>query len=165
MGKKVNVYLDDKTLNMWLKIPSGQRSALIRDAIRNHAANENSDPKEELIMKLREQLSDTNSEIVQLEHTREMLTNELERMQVDLSPVDIDKNRFFCTIEDRARIFINADANYRSFTGKSYYRIHDVVDGKIYIRNIRTGRTNSNFSRKTVDKAIDRLVDRLSREI
>tara|TARA_B100001750_G_scaffold160926_1_gene129799 strand:+ start:230 stop:1159 length:930 start_codon:yes stop_codon:yes gene_type:complete len=158
MGKKVNVYLDDKTLNMWLKIPSGQRSALIRDAIRNHAANENSDPKEELIMKLREQLSDTNSEIVQLEHTREMLTNELERMQVDLSPVDIDKNRFFCTIEDRARIFINADANYRSFTGKSYYRIHDVVDGKIYIRNIRTGRTNSNFSRKTVDKAIDRLV-------
>ena len=63
MGKKVNVYLDDKTLNMWLKIPSGQRSALIRDAIRNHAANENSDPKEELIMKLREQLSDTNSEI------------------------------------------------------------------------------------------------------
>ena len=53
MGKKVNIYLDDATLRLWEKIPSGERSSIIRGAIRNNSSNEPVDPKTEIInMKL-----------------------------------------------------------------------------------------------------------------
>ena len=55
MGKKVNIYLDDATLRLWEKIPIGERSSIIKGAIRNNSSNEPVDPRTEIInMKLAE---------------------------------------------------------------------------------------------------------------
>ena len=35
MGKKVNIWLDDATLRLWEKIPTGERSSIIKGAIRD----------------------------------------------------------------------------------------------------------------------------------
>jgi hypothetical protein len=49
MGKKVNVYLDDDTLELWKTIPSGERSAVIKRAIQDAASMQ---PEDEKVAKL-----------------------------------------------------------------------------------------------------------------
>ena len=35
MGGKVNLYLDDESLDLWHSIPSGHRSQIVRDALKS----------------------------------------------------------------------------------------------------------------------------------
>ena len=35
MGRKVNLYLDDESLDLWYSIPSGHRSQIVRDALKS----------------------------------------------------------------------------------------------------------------------------------
>ena len=157
MGKKVNVYLDDEMLKIWNSVPSGQRSSMIKKTLRKYS-NENISPKQEIIIKLKEKLQHINSKIISLDHEKEMIEKELLQLNENTKNVTIDKKLFFELILMRAKILHERIANYRSFTGKSYYRIYDTTNNKIYIENLRTGRTNSNFSKKTTDLAIDRLI-------
>lgn len=157
MGKKVNLYLDDETLNIWNSIPQGQRSNILKRALRDYNKGEMT-PKQEIIMKLKEKLHKINSTVTQLSFEREMIEKELKQLDAKTVKIDIDSELFFNTILNRAKLMCENRANYRSFTGKSYYKIHNTTSEKIYIHNIRTGRTNSNFSRKTTDKAVERLV-------
>ena len=157
MGKKVNVYLDDEMLKIWNSVPTGHRSSIIKKSLRDYS-KEKISPKQEIILKLKEKLLTIRSSIDNLEYEKAMIQKELELLQSNRKSTNIDKEMFFQTIIRRAKILLEKRANYRSFTGKSYYKIHSVVNDKIYIENIRTGRTNSNFSRKTTDLAIERLI-------
>jgi hypothetical protein len=87
-----------------------------------------------------------------------MLTHELARLQMELNPITIDKDVFWRALEAKALIYHENKCVYRSYTGKSRYRIHAAGDDKIHIHNLRTDRTTSNFSQKTVDLALDRLI-------
>ena len=158
MGKKVNIWLDDATLRLWEKIPTGERSSIIKGAIRSNASNELNDPKTEMInMKLAE-LEEINMEIRNLELKRIMIQNELENLRGGEEVLEISKEKFWNTIVDRAVIYLQNKSLYRSYSGKSAYSIFNVENDKIYISNLRTGRNNSNFSKRTVDIAIDRLI-------
>lgn len=157
MGKKVNVYLDDEMLKVWNSVPSGQRSSMIKKTLRLYSA-ENISPKQEIIMQLKEKLHNTKSKIALLQHEKEMIEKELLQLGQNKIKTNIDKKSFFDLILKRAKILHEKNANYRSFTGKSYYRIYDTTNNKIYIENFRTGRKNSNFSKQTTDLAIDRLM-------
>ena len=53
MGKKVNVYLDDNTLELWKTIPSGERSAVIKRAIQDASAMQPEDERVAKLQKLR----------------------------------------------------------------------------------------------------------------
>ena len=147
MGKKVNVYLDDEMLKIWNSVPTGHRSSIIKKSLRDYS-KEKMSPKQEIILKLNEKLLTIRSSIDNLENEKTMIEKELDLLQSDLKSTNIDKELFFETIIKRAKILHEKRANYRSFTGKSYYKIHSIGKDKIYIENIRTGRTNSNFSRE-----------------
>ena len=162
MGKKVNVWLDDATLRLWEKIPTGERSSIIKGAIRSNSSNEPNDPKTEMInMKLAE-LAKINMDIENLEMKRVMLKTELTNLRSGEEILEISKEKFWNTIESRATIYLTGFGEnksvYHSYSGKSTYSIFDVANDKIYISNIRTGRNNSNFSKRTTDVAIDRLI-------
>ena len=158
MGKKVNLYLDDATLKLWENIPSGQRSALVKDAIRSYSANQDFDPVQEMLMKLQHELMMITAQKQDVCHREQMLTEEIARLSSKVSSISIDKDNFWKRIESLAMIYLNNNFVYRSYSGKSRYSIHGAGDGKIRILNVRTKRTTSNFSQKTVDLAIDRLV-------
>ena len=158
MGKKVNLYLDDATLKLWENIPSGQRSTLVKDAIRSNAAKMDVDPVQEMLMKLQHELMMVITQKRELSHREEMLNDEIARLSSKVSKVKIDKDKFWQAIESQAILFLNNRYVYHSYSGKSRYSIHGAGDGKIRILNVRTKRTTSNFSQKTVDLAIDRLV-------
>jgi hypothetical protein len=158
MGKKVNLYLDDATLKLWENIPSGQRSTLVKDAIRTNANKQDFDPVQEMLMKLQHELMDIITQKRELSHREEMLQKEIYRLSEKFASVSINKDDFWQEIESKAITYLKERFVYRSYSGKSRYSIHGAGDGKIRILNVRTKRTTSNFSQKTVDLAIDRLV-------
>jgi len=158
MGQKVNLYLDDESLKMWKRIPSGQRSTMIKGAIREHVDKGDVDPRQEMMMQMMQKLAANEQQSSQLKDERAMLTHELARLQMELNPVTIDKDVFWRALEAKALIYHENKCVYRSYTGKSRYRIHAAGDDKIHIHNLRTDRTTSNFSQKTVDLALDRLI-------
>jgi hypothetical protein len=158
MGKKVNIWLDDVTLRLWENIPTGERSAIIKGAIRSNSSNESNDPKTEMInMKLTE-LTQINMQIEHMEMKRDMVETELTNLRSGQDILEISKEEFWNTIESRSALYLEHKSVYNSYSGKSAYSIFDVVNDKIYISNKRTGRNNSNFSKRTTDVAIDRLI-------
>ena len=161
MGKKVNVYLNEEMLNMWERIPPGNRSTVIQGAIRDHDNRLREDPRIELLVGAREELAAVESNIERLQQTQRNLINKITSLEAgaeDITRIQIDTDDFWSTLKERADLYQKENMNYRSFTGKSYYRIHSTDDDRIQIHNVRTGRTTSHFSRKTVDPALDRLM-------
>ena len=158
MGKKVNLYLDDATLKLWENIPSGQRSTLVKDAIRSNAAKMDVDPVQEMLVKLQHELMMITAQKQDLSHRESMLSEEISRLSSKLSDVKIDKDQCWEILDTQAQLYLQYNFVYHSYSGKSRYSIHGADDGKIRILNLRTKRTTSNFSQKTVDLAIDRLI-------
>jgi len=158
MGQKVNLYLDDETLKLWKRIPSGQRSPLIKAAIRDHAKDGDIDERQERMMHLKQHLASIDNQQDKLSDERAMYLTELDRLTLDVNPMQIDKAEFWTVLEAKAVVYHEQNSIYHSTTGKSRYRIHDAGAGKIHIHNLRTDRTTSNFSKHTVDRAIDRLI-------
>ena len=159
MGKKVNIWLDDATLEMWERLKKENRSKIIKNAIFQHAEAIERDPREALINNKLKQLAMLRSQSHKLERERAALEFEIENLQSDVEKITIPIGDFWGTLEQYASRFMLHNGHiYTSYTGKSEYKIHDMKDGKIYIANQRTGRTNSNFSRKTVDLALERII-------
>ena len=158
MGKKVNIWLDDATLRLWEKIPTGERSSIIKGAIRSNASSEMNDPKTKMINMKLAQLSTIDMELENLQMKRTMIQTELANLRSGEEVVKISKEKFWNTIERRAAVYMEHESVYTSYSGKSAYSIFNLVKDKIYISNRRTGRTNSNFSKRTTNLAIDRLI-------
>ena len=103
-------------------------------------------------------LAKVNMEIEQLELNREMIRGELENLRFGGKEITISKDSFWDRLNERAAIYQENSSVYHSYSGKSKYSIYDVQNDKIYITNMRTGRNNSNFSKKTTNLAIERLI-------
>ena len=132
MGKKVNIYLDDATLRLWEKIPIGERSSIIKGAIRNNSRNEPVDPRTEIInMKLAE-LDKVSIEIKNLELKREMIQTELTNLRSGEEMIKISKEEFWNTINDRAVVYLQNESVYKSYSGKSAYSIFNVENQNIH---------------------------------
>lgn len=158
MGKKVNIWLDDATLRLWEKIPTGERSSIIKGAIQTNSNKEPIDRKYEMIKVKLIELEKTNSQLEHLNMQREMIEDELLYLRSGEKILNISKEHFWSQIETRALLYSQHKSAYHSYSGKSKYSIFDVINNKIYISNMRTGRNNSNFSKRTIDVAIDRLI-------
>ena len=157
MGKKVNIYLDDETLAMWQKIPSGERSGIIREAVGQYVKNGSDDPHAEAIRHLRQRQNILDLELRQREAEFERNSTQLLRLTGE-GEVQVDKDEFWEELMSKAKVYQEIDGMYTSFTGKSRYRIESTDDNRIRILNMRTKQTTSYFSQKTVDKALDRLI-------
>jgi len=158
MGKKVNIWLDDKSLKIWEKIPSGERSNIIKDAIKKSATETKEDKKERLLRVKISEYEEHSRTLDVIEEKRDKLLIEINNLRDQSSSIEIDKDYFWGTICDVAGQYICGDIIYNSYSFKSKYSIAKIESEKIYIHNLRTGRKNSNFSKKTVELAIDRLI-------
>lgn len=157
MGKKVNIYLDDATLAMWTKIPAGERSGIIREAIQEHVKRGPSDPNEEAIRQLRHRRHRLSQEMRLRDAELRMVDTELDRLQ-GRAEVQVDKDVFWAELMTQAEAFEEVGMTYSSFTDKSRYQIHSTEENRIRILNQRTKKTTSHFSQVTVDEALDRLI-------
>jgi len=158
MGKKVNIWLDDATLRLWEKIPTGERSSIIKGAIQTNSNKEPTDRKAEMMKMKMIELERIHAKLAHMNMQREMIEKELMVLRSDKEVLSISKEDFWSLIKQRAVLYSQHKSVYHSYSGKSKYSIFDVTNDKIYICNLRTGRDNSNFSKRTIDAAIDRLI-------
>ena len=101
MGKKVNIYLDDDTLEMWGKIPSGERSGIIREAIREYVKKGPDEPHAEAIRHLRRRQSILNLELSQREAEFQRNSTQLLRLPGQ-GEVQVNKDEFWNELVSQA---------------------------------------------------------------
>lgn len=154
-----SLYLEPELARLWDSIPTGERNMLINKVLRNYAESNDIDPKVKIIRKLELEVADLQMKATNVEKEIEQRKMMLESVRNGNSPVDINVNEEWAALEDIARKARESGVVWSSYAGRAQYRVHDVFNGRIYIENISTGRTSSNFQNGTLVLGLQRLMN------
>lgn len=81
MGGKVNLYLDDESLNRWHSLPSGIRSQVVRQALLNQNVDDPEGRDKLLIQEKTRKLSMVEDQIMVLMKTKEKIITEIRELE------------------------------------------------------------------------------------
>ena len=154
-----SLYLEPELARLWDSIPTGERNMLINKVLRNYAESNDIDPKVKIIRKLELEVADLQMKAINVEKEIEQRKMMLESVRNGNSPADINVNEEWAALEDIARKARDSGVVWSSYAGRAQYRVHDVFNGRIYIENISTGRTSSNFQNGTLVLGLQRLMN------
>jgi len=154
-----SLYLEPELARLWDSIPTGERNMLINKVLRNYAESNDIDPKVKIIRKLELEVADLQMKATNVEKEIEQRKMMLESVRNGNSPADINVNEEWAALEDIARKARESGVVWSSYAGRAQYRVHDVFNGRIYIENISTGRTSSNFQNGTLVLGLQRLMN------
>jgi len=154
-----SLYLEPELARLWDSIPTGERNMLINKVLRNYAESNDIDPKIKIIRKLELEVADLQMKATNVEKEIEQRKMMLESVRNGNSQADIDVNQEWAALEDIARKARESGVVWSSYAGRAQYRVHDVFNGRIYIENISTGRTSSNFQNGTLVLGLQRLMN------
>ena len=154
-----SLYLEPELARLWDSIPTGERNMLINKVLRNYAESNDIDPKVKIIRKLELEVADLQMKATNVEKEIEQRKMMLESVRNGNSQADIDVNEEWAALEDIARKARESGVVWSSYAGRAQYRVHDVFNGRIYIENISTGRTSSNFQNGTLVLGLQRLMN------
>ena len=154
-----SLYLEPELARLWDSIPTSERNMLINKVLRNYAKSNDIDPKIKIIRKLELEVADLQMKATNVEKEIEQRKMMLESVRNGNSQADIDVNQEWAALEDIARKARESGVVWSSYAGRAQYRVHDVFNGRIYIENISTGRTSSNFQNGTLVLGLQRLMN------
>ena len=154
-----SLYLEPELARLWDSIPTGERNMLINKVLRNYAESNDIDPKIKIIRKLELEVADLQMKATNVEKEIEQRKMMLESIRNGNPQADIDVNQEWAAFEDIARKARESGVVWSSYAGRAQYRVHDVFNGRIYIENISTGRTSSNFQNGTLVLGLQRLMN------
>ena len=154
-----SLYLEPELARLWDSIPTGERNMLINKVLRDYAESNDIDPKVKIIRKLELEVADLQMKATNVEKEIEQRKMMLESVRNGNSQADIDVNQEWAALEDIARKARESGVVWSSYAGRAQYRVHDVYNGRIYIENIGTGRTSSNFQSGTLVLGLQRLMN------
>ena len=155
-----SLYLEPELARLWDSIPTDERNILINQVLRDYAESNDIDPNVKIIRKLELEVADLQLKATNVEKEIEQRKMMLESVRKGNSQVDIDVNREWTILEDIARKARESGVVWSSYAGRAQYRVHDVYNGRIYIENIGTGRTSSNFQSGTLVLGLQRLMNK-----
>ena len=159
MGKKVNLYLDDDSLALWEQIPSGNRSGMIKQMLRDYTKSSSVNEQQQKIKRFETDINSLSAKRTKIEDEIAIKKDMLAKLRSGTNKLKIDKNEFWDFLVKKAKDAQKNQNIHHSYTGKSLYKIYSASNKKVNIENLRTGRTNSNFTKKTVELALQRLID------
>ena len=159
MGKKVNLYLDDDSLALWEQIPSGNRSGMIKQMLRDYTKSSGVNEQQQKIKRFETDINSLSAKRTKIEDDIAIKKDMLAKLRSGTNKLKIDKNEFWSFLVNKAKDAQKKQDIHYSYTRKSLYKIYSASNKKINIENLRTGRTNSNFTKNTVDLALQRLDD------
>lgn len=154
-----SLYLEPELARLWDSIPTSERNMLINKVLRNYAESNDIDPKIKIIRKLELEVADLQMKATNVEKEIEQRKMMLESIRNGNPQSDIDVNQEWAAFEDIARKARESGVVWSSYAGRAQYRVHDVFNGRIYIENISTGRTSSNFQNGTLVLGLQRLMN------
>ena len=156
MGKKVNVYLDDDTLELWKTIPSGERSAVIKRAIQDAAAMQPEDEKVAKLQKLRMKKENLEMERLMIQERMSKLESSIDDLLGDFVQVDFNGSEEFEILKEYASC-LHSDQTIASYSGKSHYLISEVSEDYIMIRNKKSGK-EAKLTRSEFEQSLMMLI-------
>lgn len=139
MGKKVNVYLDDDTLELWKTIPTGERSAIIKRAIQDAAAMQPEDERLVKLQKLRMVKENLEMERSKIQMEMDDLESSIADLLGDFVQNDTDVSEEFGVLKEYAKC-LHKDQTVASYSGRSHYSIAEVAEDHITIKNVKSGK-------------------------
>tara|TARA_B100001142_G_scaffold12097_1_gene11455 strand:- start:505 stop:1233 length:729 start_codon:yes stop_codon:yes gene_type:complete len=94
MGGKVNLYLDDESLNRWHSLPSGYRSQIVRQALLNQNVDDPQEYDKLLIQEKRRKLSMIEKDLMRLLVKKEEIMLEIKDLEAktDFDQVQVPKD-------------------------------------------------------------------------
>ena len=154
-----SLYLEPELARLWDSIPTDERNILINQVLRDYAVSNDIDPNVKIIRKLELEVADLQLKATNVEKEIEQRKMMLESIRNGNPQADIDVNQEWAVFEDIARKARESGVVWSSYAGRAQYRVHDVFNGRIYIENISTGRTSSNFQNGTLVLGLQRLMN------
>ena len=161
MTTKKSVYLSDEMLSIWDSIPVDERGEVIRKALRDYANQSDDDPNLREIRKIEIELENLQNSFEQIKKNVAHKEMRLEELRGEKNTMTIDYESEWDNHLDRAREAERSEENWKSYAGRAEYRVHAVsADERVYLENINTGRTTSNYQKGTFTLGLRRLMDR-----
>ncbi len=161
MTSKKSIYLSDEMLSIWDSIPVDERGEVIRKALRDYANQSDDDPNLREIRKIEIELENLQNSFEQIKKNVAHKEMRLEELRGEKNTMTIDYESEWDNHLDRAREAERSEKIWESYAGRAEYRVHVVsVDERVYLENINTGRTTSNYQKGTFTLGLRRLMDR-----
>ena len=161
MGTKKSLYLKDEMLSIWDSIPADERGEVIRKALRDYANQSDDDPNLREIRKIEIELQNLQNGLEQIKKNVADKEMRLEELRGEKNTMTIDYDREWNDHLKRAREAEQSGEIWESYAGRAEYRVHAVsTDERVYLENINTGRTTSNYQKGTFTLGLRRLMDR-----
>jgi hypothetical protein len=161
MTSKKSVYLSDEMLSIWDSIPVDERGEVIRKALRDYANQSDDDPNLREIRKIEIELENLQNSFEQIKKNVAHKEMCLEELRGEKNTMTIDYESEWDNHLDRVREAERSEKIWESYAGRAEYRVHAVsADERVYLENINTGRTTSNYQKGTFTLGLRRLMDR-----
>ena len=161
MTSKKSIYLSDEMLSIWDSIPVDERGEVIRKALRDYANQSDDDPNLREIRKIEIELENLQNSFEQIKKNVAHKEMRLEELRGEKNTMTIDYDREWNDHLKRAREAEQSGEIWESYAGRAEYRVHAVsTDERVYLENINTGRTTSNYQKGTFTLGLRRLMDR-----
>lgn len=161
MASKKSLYLNDEMLSIWDSIPADERGEVIRKALRDYANQSDDDPNLREIRKIEIELQNLQNSLEQIKKNVADKEMRLEELRGEKNTMTIDYDREWNDHLKRAREAEQSGEIWESYAGRAEYRVHAVsTDERVYLENINTGRTTSNYQKGTFTLGLRRLMDR-----
>ena len=161
MGTKKSLYLKDEMLSIWDSIPADERGEVIRKALRDYANQSDDDPNLRGIRKIEIELQNLQNGLEQIKKNVADKEMRLEELRGEKNTMTIDYDREWNDHLKRAREAEQSGEIWESYAGRAEYRVDAVsTDERVYLENINTGRTTSNYQKGTFTLGLRRLMDR-----
>ena len=161
MASKKSLYLNDEMLSIWDSIPADERGEVIRKALRDYANQSDDDPNLREIRKIEIELQNLQNGLEQIKKNVADKEMRLEELRGEKNTMTIDYDREWNDHLKRAREAEQSGEIWESYAGRAEYRVHAVsTDERVYLENINTGRTTSNYQKGTFTLGLRRLMDR-----
>jgi hypothetical protein len=169
MAKRwINLSEDD--LERWDNTPLLERKMIINKALRKHHEIEDFNPekgrlkleklteKHRVFDSLKGYIEDIETDLWDQMCLIEVQLESLEDPARGYSPPSIDAQQFWDIFLESAKRHHDEDIVFDSATGRSTYRIENIVDGKVMVERIDSKSPKpSTFTFATVEKALSRL--------
>ncbi len=161
MTSKKSIYLSDEMLSIWDSIPVDERGEVIRKALRDYANQSDDDPNLREIRKIEIELENLQNSFEQIKKNVAHKEMRLEELRGEKNTMTIDYESEWDNHLDRASEAERSEKIWESYAGRAEYRVHAVsADERVYLENINTGRTTSNYQKGTFTLGLRRLMDR-----
>jgi len=156
---KQSIYLDSNALAAWDLVSRDERNHIINKALADYAESLDGGVNLRDIRKLELDIQDMKDQIATIQKTIEVKNIRLNELRGGKTMRNIDLDKDWLDLERCARRALESGEVWQSHAGRADYRVHKAGMGRIYLENIKTGRTTSNFQKGTFVLGMQRLLD------